>query len=66
MRGASDFHFESIELLKYSLHKIKLKRGGSYIESTEWIRNKLATINPQNKDANNCFQYNYCIKLSKY
>ena len=54
MRGASDFHFESVELLQYSLHKIKLKRGGSYIESPEWIRNKLATINPQNKDDNNC------------
>ena len=54
MRGASDFPFESVELLQYSLHKIKLKRGGSYIESPEWIRNKLATINPQNKDDNNC------------
>ena len=32
IRGASDFNFESVELLKYSPHKIKLKRGGSYIK----------------------------------
>ena len=31
MRGACDFDFERVELLRYSLHKIKLKREGSYI-----------------------------------
>ena len=47
MIGASDFKFECVELLDYKLHKIKLKRGGSYIKSP---RNKLATINPKNED----------------
>ena len=27
MRGASDFVFESVEVLDYELHRIKLKRG---------------------------------------
>ena len=32
MRG-SEFIFNSIDLLYYKLHKIRLKRGGSYIDS---------------------------------
>ena len=47
MRRASDFKFESVELLDYKLHKIKLRRGGSYIKSPEWIINKRVTINPK-------------------
>ena len=49
MRGGSDFIFESAELLDYKLHKTSLKRGGSYIESHEWLKNKEATISPKNK-----------------
>ena len=49
MRGGSDFIFESAELLDYKLHKTSLKRGGSYIESYEWLKNKEATISPKNK-----------------
>ena len=51
MREGSDFIFESVERLDYKLHKIKLKRGESYIKSPYWIRNKRATINPKNEDA---------------
>ena len=36
------------------LQKIGLKRGGSYIDSPEWLKNKKATINPKNND-DNCF-----------
>ena len=57
MRGGS------VELLQYSLHKIKLKRGGPYIDSPEWLRNKLATINLKNYD-NNCFQYAITVALN--
>ena len=64
MREASDFDFESVELLQYNLYKIKLKRGRSYIESPEWIRNKLATKNPKNEGHNNCFQYAITIALN--
>ena len=42
-------------LLYYSLHKISLNKGGSYIDSLDWIKNKKATINPKSKD-------NKCLK----
>ena len=51
----SNFVFKSVDLLYYSLHKISLNRGGSYIDSPGWIRNKKAAINPQNKD-HECFK----------
>ena len=35
MREGSDFKFESVDCLDYKLHKIKLRRGGSYIESLD-------------------------------
>ena len=50
----SNFVFESVDLLHYSLHKTSLNKGGSYIDSPDWIKNKKVTINPQNKD-NECF-----------
>ena len=52
----SDYHFERVVLLKYKLHKLSLRRAGSYIDSPKWIKNKKATINPKNED-NCCFQY---------
>ena len=55
MKGSS-FTFERIDLLEYHLHKISLNRGSSYINSPEWLKNKV-TINPQNTEDNNCFQY---------
>ena len=38
MRG-SEFNFDSVDLLYYHLQKISLKRGGSYIDSPEWLNN---------------------------
>ena len=38
MRG-SKFVFDSIDLLYYHLQKIGLKRGRSYIDSPEWLKN---------------------------
>ena len=55
MRGASGFIFESVELIDYKLDKISFKREKSYIESTEWLKNKGATINPKNKKDDNFF-----------
>ena len=63
MREGSDFNFESANRLDYKLHKIKLKRGESYVKSPEWIRNKRATINPKNED-DNCFQYALTVALN--
>ena len=36
----SDFVCNSIDLLYYHIQKIGLKRGGSYIDSPEWLKNK--------------------------
>ena len=46
----SDFVFENVDLLYYSLHKTTWKRGGSYVKSSKWIRNKEATRNPKSID----------------
>ena len=55
MNGSS-FTSYSVDLLQYIFHKISLNRGGSYIDSPRWIKNKRVTINPQNND-NECFRY---------
>ena len=36
----SEFVFDSIDILCYKLHKISLNRGGSYIDSPQWLRKK--------------------------
>ena len=64
MRGGGVFKFGSVDLLDYKLHKVKLRRVGSYIESPKWIRNKRATINLKNKDDDNCFQYALTVSLN--
>ena len=62
MKG-SDFVFENVDLLYYSLHKISLNRGGSYVDSPTWIKHKKTIINPQNKD-NECFKYSTTVGLN--
>ena len=42
----SDFVFESVDLLGYKIHRVRLKRGGSYIKSPKWLLHKRAAINP--------------------
>ena len=64
MRRESDFIFESVQLLDNHLHKIRLKRGKSYIKSPKWLENKKAIINPQNKYDNNCFEYTISVALN--
>ena len=59
----SEFLPDSIDLLYYHLQKACLKRSGSYIDSPEWLKNKKATIYPQNND-DNCFQYALTIALN--
>ena len=62
MRG-SEFVFDSIDLLHCNIHKISLNRGGSYIDSPKWLKNKKATINSKN-DVEKCFQYALTIALN--
>ena len=37
MRG-SEFEFDAVNLLYYDFNKISLNRGGSYIDSSKWIK----------------------------
>ena len=62
MKGSWFIH-DSVDLLYYHFHKIGLKRGGSYIDSPEWLKNKKATINPTNNE-DNCFQYPLTVALN--
>ena len=48
MRG-SEFIFDSVDALYYDLNKVSLSRGGSYIDSPEWLKNKKASINKKKK-----------------
>ena len=36
LRNGSNFVFESVDLLPY-IHKTSLKRGKSYVKSSEWL-----------------------------
>ena len=60
MKGG-EFVFDYVHLLHYKYHKINPNRGGSYIDSPDWIKNKKETINPINKKDNKCFQYNVTV-----
>ena len=51
----SEFIFYGADALYYDLNKISLNRGGSYIDSPKWLKDKKVTINPKNND-DKCFQ----------
>ena len=59
----SSFIFERIDSLHYHLHKIRLNRAGSYIDSPEWLKAKRATINPKYND-NECFKCAITVALN--
>ena len=46
MKG-SDFEFDGVNFLYYNFNKISLNRGGSYIDSPKWLKDKRSTINPK-------------------
>ena len=52
------------KLMDYKLHKIRLRRGGSYKKSPEWLLYKRAITNPKNKMDDKCFQYSLTLELS--
>ena len=59
----SEFIFDSVDSLYYNLNKVSLSRGGSYIDSPEWLKNKKATINTKKND-DKCFQYALTFALN--
>ena len=62
IRG-SEFSFDSVDVLFYNLNKVSLSRGGSYIDSPKWLKNKKATTNPKNED-DKCFHYALTVALN--
>ena len=62
-KRGSDFEFDGIHLLYYDFNEISLNRGGSYIDSAIWIKDKKSTINPNNNDYK-CFQYAVTVALN--
>ena len=62
MKG-SDFEFDDVDFLYYDFTKISISRGGSYIDSPKWIKNKKSITNPKNNDYK-CFQYAITLALN--
>ena len=51
------------QLLYYDFSKTSINRGGSYIDSPKWLKDKKSTINPKNND-DKCFQYAVILALN--
>ena len=62
MKG-SDFAFDGVNFFYYDFNKTSINRGGSYIDSPQWLKNKKSTINPKNND-DKCFQYAITLALN--
>ena len=62
MKGL-DFAFDGVNYLYYDLNKISISKGGSYIDSPKWLKDKKSTINLKNNDYK-CFQYAVALALN--
>ena len=70
MRG-SDFEFDGLwlnlmvefDFLYYDFNKASMNRGGSYLDSPKWLKDKKPTINPKN-NGDKCFQYAVTLALN--
>ena len=50
--------------MDYKLHRVRLRRGGSYIKSPEWLLHKGVTINPKNKNNDECLRWSIISALN--
>ena len=64
MIKGSDVVFESVDLLDYKLHRVRLKRSGSYIKSPKRLLHKEATINPKNENDDDCLRWSIISALN--
>ena len=62
MKG-SEFEFDGVNFLYYDFNNISLNRGGSYIDSPKWLKDKKSTVNLKNNDYK-CFQYAVTLALN--
>ena len=63
MKG-SDFVFNYLFLLYCKCHKINRNHGGAYIDFTDWIKSKKATINHINKKDIKWFEYAVIVRIN--
>ena len=52
-----------LTFLYYDFNKTSINRGGSYIDSPKWLKDKKSTINPKNND-DKYFQYAVTLALN--
>ena len=64
IKSGREFSFESVELMDYKLHRVCLRRGESYIKYPEWLLHKKSTINPKNKNDDECLQWSTISALN--
>ena len=57
------FEFDGVNFLYYDFNKTSINRGGSYIDSPKWLKDKKSTINPKSND-DKCFQYAVTLALN--
>ena len=50
-------------LFYYNFSKTSIYRGGTYVDSPKWLKDKKSTINPKNND-DKCFQYAVTLALN--
>ena len=62
MKG-SDIIFNGVNYLYDDLNRITISKGGPYIESPKWLKDKKCTINKKDTD-NKCFQYATTLALN--
>ena len=60
---ASDFVFDAINCIYYDFNRITISKGGSYIESPKWLKDKKCTVNQKNND-NKFFHYATTLALN--
>ena len=58
-----EFEFDGINFFYYNFSKTSIYRGGSYIDSPKWLKDKKSMINPKNNDYK-CFQYAATLALN--
>ena len=61
--SGSEFNFETVELMNYKLHRVRLRRGGSYIKSLGWLLHKKAA-NLKNKNDDECLRWSTISTLN--
>ena len=62
MKG-SDFILNGVNYLFYDFNRVSISKGGSYIESPKWPKDKKCAGNQKNND-NKCFQYVTTLALN--